>query len=133
MWLCRNTVFALPVAPQMFRCRGGSLSRAHSGWPSAMHATTACDHSGVVILGGCRISVDCCRFAPTVLATSVTWRHGLLRAYTGQAGRDVEIKLFRFFFRIFSRFYVGSMCLMRRLHFAGLARPLPLISLTSRS
>ena len=25
-----HTVFAVPVAPQMFRCRGGSLSRAHS-------------------------------------------------------------------------------------------------------
>ena len=25
-----HTVFALPVAPQMFRCRGGDLSRAHS-------------------------------------------------------------------------------------------------------
>ena len=25
-----HTVFALPVAPQMFHCRGGSLSRAHS-------------------------------------------------------------------------------------------------------
>ena len=25
-----HTVFAVPVVPQMFRCRGGSLSRAHS-------------------------------------------------------------------------------------------------------
>ena len=50
------------------------------GWPSAMHAAATGDYSGVVILGGCCcISLDCYRFAPTVVATS---RHGLLRAYT---------------------------------------------------
>ena len=49
-----------------------------------MHATAACDHSGVVLLGRCCTSLDCCLFAPTVLATS---RYGLLRAYTGEAGR----------------------------------------------
>ena len=49
-----------------------------------MHATTACGHSGVVLLGRCCTSLDCCLFAPTVLATS---RYGLLRAYTGEAGR----------------------------------------------
>ena len=25
-----HTVFALPVAPQLFRCRGGGLSRGHT-------------------------------------------------------------------------------------------------------
>ena len=49
-----------------------------------MHATAACDHSGVVLLGRCCTSLDCCLFAPTVLATS---RYGLLLAYTGEAGR----------------------------------------------
>ena len=49
-----------------------------------MHATAACEHSGVVLLGRCCTSLDCCLFAPTVLATS---RYGLLRAYTGEAGR----------------------------------------------
>ena len=49
-----------------------------------MHATAACGHSGVVLLGRCCTSLDCCLFAPTVLATS---RYGLLRAYTGEAGR----------------------------------------------
>ena len=29
------------------------------GWPSAIHATAAFDHSGVVLLGGCCISLDC--------------------------------------------------------------------------
>ena len=42
-----HTVFAVLVAPQMFRSHGGSLSRAPS-WPSAMHAMAARDHSGVV-------------------------------------------------------------------------------------
>ena len=49
-----------------------------------MHATAACDHSGVVLLGRCCTSLDCCLFATTVLATS---RYGLLLAYTGEAGR----------------------------------------------
>ena len=49
-----------------------------------MHATAECDHSGVVLLGRCCTSLDCCLFAPTVLATS---RYGLLQAYTGEAGR----------------------------------------------
>ena len=49
-----------------------------------MHATAACGHSGLVLLGRCCTSLDCCLFAPTVLATS---RYGLLRAYTGEAGR----------------------------------------------
>ena len=49
-----------------------------------MHATAACDHSGVVLLGRCCPSLDCCLFVPTVLATS---RYGLLRTYTGEAGR----------------------------------------------
>ena len=78
-----HTDFARPVAPQNV-----SLPRWRSvpnalGWPSAMHATVACDHSGVILLGGCCISLDFYRFAPTVLATS---RHGLLRAYTGEDG-----------------------------------------------
>ena len=33
------------------------------GWPSTMHATAACDHSGVILLCGCCISLDCCLFA----------------------------------------------------------------------
>ena len=49
-----------------------------------MHAMAECDHSGVIVLGRCCTSLDCCLFAPTVLATS---RYGLLRAYTGEAGR----------------------------------------------
>ena len=49
------------------------------GWRSAMHATAACDHPGVVLLGRCRSSLDCYRLAPIVLATS---RRGFLRAYT---------------------------------------------------
>ena len=54
------------------------------GWMSAMHATAACDHSGVVLFGQCCTSLDCCLFAPSVIATS---RYGLLRAYTGEVGR----------------------------------------------
>ena len=53
------------------------------GWPSAMYATAACDHSEVVLLGGCRISLGLYRFPPTVPATS---QHRLLQAYTGEAG-----------------------------------------------
>ena len=46
-----------------------------------MHATAAFVDLGVVLSGGCCISLDCCIFAPTVLATS---RHGLPRACTGE-------------------------------------------------
>ena len=52
------------------------------GWSSALHATAACDHSGVVILGGCCISFRCYRLPPTVLAL----RHKPLRAHSGEAG-----------------------------------------------
>ena len=42
-----HTGFALPVAPQMLRCRGGSLSRAHSvGRP-------LCRHGSVWPFGSC--------------------------------------------------------------------------------
>ena len=76
------TVFALPVAPQMFRCRGGGLSRANSvGRPPCTPSMAVCDLSLhiCVLLGGCRISVGCYRLPPTVLATS---RHQLLQTYT---------------------------------------------------
>ena len=53
--------FFLTVAPQMFRCRGGSLSRAHSVGrpPCRLYATAVCHHSGVVLLDGCHISSGC--------------------------------------------------------------------------
>ena len=76
-----HTVFAVPVAPQM---SGWQPVPSALGWMSAMHATAACGHSGVVLLGRCCTSLDCCLFAPTVLATSP---YGLLRAYTGEAWR----------------------------------------------
>ena len=79
-----HTVLALTVATQMFRCRGGGLSRVNSvGRPPCTPRQRMYDHSGVVPLGGCCICLDCYRFAPTVLATS---RHGLLPAYTREAG-----------------------------------------------
>ena len=76
--------FCCPGSPRVVSLPWWRPVPSALGWPSAMYATAACDHSGVVVLGGCCISLDCCLFAPTVLATS---RHGLLRAYTGEAGR----------------------------------------------
>ena len=79
-----HTVFALlPGSPTDVSLSGWRPVLGALGWPSAMLAMAACDHSGVVLLGGCRISLDCYRFAPTAIATS---RHWLLRAYTGEAG-----------------------------------------------
>ena len=58
-------IFALPVMPQMFRCQGGGLSRAHSvGRPPCtprQRVTTVC---GIVLLVGCGISLGCYRFVP---------------------------------------------------------------------
>ena len=68
-------IFCCPGSPTDVSLPGGRLS--------AMHATAACDHSGVVLLGGCRISLGMYRLPPTVPATS---RHKLLWAYTGEAG-----------------------------------------------
>ena len=88
MWLRSHvaephTVFALPVAPQMFRYRGGSLSRAHSvGRPPCtlrQCVTTWESFFWVDFV----YSLVCYRLLPTVLATSLHW---LQRAYTGEAG-----------------------------------------------
>ena len=84
MWLRRTYSFCCPGSPTYVSLPGWQPVPSALGWMSAMHATAACDHSGVVILGRCCTSLDCCLFAPTVLATS---RYGLLRAYTGEAGR----------------------------------------------
>ena len=84
MWLRRTYSFCCPGSPTDVSLPGWQPVPSALGWMSAMHATAACDHSGVVLLGRCCTSLDCCLFAPTVLATS---RYGLLRAYTGEAGR----------------------------------------------
>ena len=63
-----HTVFALPVGPQMFRWRPVPIAL---GWPSATHATAACDHSGVVLLGGYHISLDCYRWLAWSLPTTL--------------------------------------------------------------
>ena len=84
MWLRRTYSFCSPGSHTDVSLPGWRPAPNSLGWPSTMHATAACDHSGVVILGGCCcISLDCYRFSPTVLVTS---RRGLLRAYTGEAG-----------------------------------------------
>ena len=76
--------FCCPGSPTDVSLPGWPPVPSALGWPSAIHAAAACDHSGVVLLGGCCISLDCCLFAPTVLATL---RHVLLRAYPREAGR----------------------------------------------
>ena len=73
-----HTVFCCPSSPTDVSLPGWQPVPSALGWMSAMHATAACGH------GRCCTSLDCCLFAPTVLATS---RYGLLRAYTGEAGR----------------------------------------------
>ena len=80
----RTYSFCSPGSPTEVSLPGWRPVLSALGWPSAMHATEVCDYSGVVLLVGCCISLDCSLFAPTVLATS---RQGLLRAYTGEAGR----------------------------------------------
>ena len=83
MWPRRTYRFCPPGSPTDVSLQGDSLPRAHKvGRPPYMYATAVCDHSGVVILGGCHISLGCSGQPPTVLATS---RHELLRAYTGEA------------------------------------------------
>ena len=73
-----HPVFALPVAPLMFRCRGGGLSRAHSvGCPPCTPRQCATTRElffwvDVIFL------FDCYWLPPTVLTTS---RHRLLQAY----------------------------------------------------
>ena len=84
MWLHRTCSFCCPGSPTDVSLPGWQPVPSALGWMSAMHATAACGHSGVVLLGRCCTSLDCCLFAPTVLATS---RYGLLLAYTGEAGR----------------------------------------------
>ena len=85
-----HTVFALPVAPQIFRCRGGSLSRAHSvGCPSCtprQRVTTRGRSFGWMLYLFRSLSVcsHCsCHFA--------------IRASAGlhRRGWEVETKLFR--------------------------------------
>ena len=76
--------FCSPGSPTDVSLPGWRPVPSALGWPSAMYATAACDNPGVVLLGGCCISLDCCLFAPTVLASS---KHGLRRACTGEAGR----------------------------------------------
>ena len=75
--------FCCPGSPTYVSLTGWQPVPSALGWMSAMQATAACGHSGVVLFGGCGISLDCCLFALTVLAIS---RHGLLRAYPGEAG-----------------------------------------------
>ena len=74
-----HTVFVLTVAPHV-SLPGWQPVPSALGWPSAMYVTAVCHHSGVVLLGGCLNSLGCYRLPPAVLAT---WRHQLLRAYTG--------------------------------------------------
>ena len=52
-----HTVFAVPVAPHVSLPGWRPVPRA-LGWPSAMHATAACDHSGVVLSGGCMMMIN---------------------------------------------------------------------------
>ena len=73
MWLRRTYRFCSPGSPTDVSLPGWRPVPSALGWRSAMDATAACDHSGVVRLGGCCISLDCYRFVPTVLTTS---RHG---------------------------------------------------------
>ena len=79
MLLRRTYSFFSPGCPTDDWLPGWRPIPSALGWRSAMHATAACDHSGVVLLGGCRIFIDCYRLAPTGLATS---RRGFPRAYT---------------------------------------------------
>ena len=84
MWPRRTHRFCSPGSPTDVSLSGWQPLPRALGWPSAMYAMAVCDHSGVVILGGCHITSGCSVQPPTVLAIS---RHGLLRAYTGETGR----------------------------------------------
>ena len=63
MWLRRTYSFCCPGNPTDVSLPpslpGWQPVPSALGWMSAMHATAACDHSGVVLLGGCCISLDC--------------------------------------------------------------------------
>ena len=87
MWLRRTYSFCCPGSPTDVSLPGWQPVPSALGWMSAKHATAACGHSGVVLLGRCCTSLDCCLFAPTVLATL---RYGLLRAYTGEASQYIN-------------------------------------------
>ena len=77
-----HTGFALPVAPQMLRCRGGGLCRAHSvGRPPSTPRQRVTIRESFCWMDVV-VSLSCCRLPPTVLAT---WRH--------RRGWDVAMKL----------------------------------------
>ena len=84
MWPRRTHRFRSLGSPTDASLPGWQPVLSAFDWPSAMHATAASDHSGVVPSGGRNTSSDCSGWLPTVPATA--W-HELLRAYTGQAGR----------------------------------------------
>ena len=69
--------FCSPSSPTDVSLPGWRPVPSTLGWQSAMHAVATCDQSGVILLGGCCISLDCYWFAPTFIATS---RQG--RAFT---------------------------------------------------
>ena len=46
-----------PVSPTDVSLPGWQPVPSALGWPFAMYAMAVCDHSGVVLLGGCCISV----------------------------------------------------------------------------
>ena len=68
--------FCCPGSPTDVSLPGWQPVPSALGWMSAMHATAACDHSGVVLLGRWCTSLD----------------YGLLLAYTGDANKTANLK-----------------------------------------
>ena len=90
-----HTVFAVPVAPQMFRCRGGGLSRAHSVGPSP------CTPGQRVTLGSRSSGWMLYLFRLLSVCSHCTC-HFATRAPAGldRRGWEVEMKVFREFRRL---------------------------------
>ena len=80
--------FCSPNSPTYVSLPGWRPVPSALGWSSAIYTTAACDHPGVVLLGGCYIS----RLLSDAFQRAC---HFVTRAYAGlhRGGLDVEMKL----------------------------------------